>query len=539
MHTPLVLLLAYFCLLTACTTEKKGDTDQRFFRYNQASGINSLDPAFAKDQAMIWAANQLYNSLVTMSDGLHILPSIAHSWEIDSTGLTYTFHLRDDVYFHDDAAFANGKGRKVVAADVAYSLGRIIDTKVASPGAWLFNEKVAENEPFTAPNDSTFVMRLRQAFRPMLGILGMQYCSIVPREAVEKYGKDFRSHPVGTGPFKFRVWREKEVLVLERNPTYFEKNAAGEQLPLIDGVRVSFMENKRTAYLKFMEGKLDFLSGLDPSYKDELITKDGQLQAAVQDKIKLSRSPYLNTEYLGFLMNDKQAKALQDKRVRQAINYGFDRVKMMKFLRNSIGIPATAGFVPAGLPSFDPNVVKGYTFDPNKSRELLKAAGYENGEGLPEILLETTDSYKELGTFIVNQLKEVGLNVRMELNPSSFLREKMAKGESNFFRGSWIADYPDAENYFSVLYGNNPAPPNYTRFKNARFDELYQKALNTNDDKARYLIYQEMDRIVIDEAPVVPLYYDEVLRFTQKNIEGLGVNGFNLLTLKGVRIGDK
>ena len=529
--------IVFICTLAiiGCKSEQS-DSGKQFFRYNQASGITSLDPAFAKDQANIWATHQLYNSLVQTDDGLNILPSVAKSWDISANGLSYTFILRDDVYFHDNELFKGGKGRKVDAEDVVYSYNRIIDPKVASPGAWLFNGKVAEANPFEAINDTTFVLRLQQAFRPMLGILSMQYCSIVPKEVVDKYGKDFRNHPVGTGPFKLKKWKEKEMLVMEKNPNYFEKDANGASLPHLDGISVTFIENKRNAYLKFIEGELDFLSGLDASYKDDLLTKEGQLKPELDSKIKLMRSPYLNTEYLGFLMDNKQEKALKDKRVRQAINYGFDRVKMMRFLRNNVGIPANSGFVPAGLPSFNADKVPGFNYDPNKSRQLLKDAGYENGEGLSEITLETTDSYKELGTFIVNQLQEIGFNIKMELNPSSFLREKMAKGESRFFRGSWIADYPDPENYFSVLYGGNPAPPNYTRFRNDRFDELYIQSLLANNDTVRFGIYQEMDRIVIEEAPVVPLYYDEVLRFVQNNVEGLGVNAFNLLTLKAVKL---
>ncbi len=531
-------LLVFSCILAitfaACNTSEQ-KSDKRFFRYNQASGITSLDPAFAKDQANIWAINQLYTTLVQMDDELNINPYLAERWDIVDSGLTYLFYLRDDVFFHDHEKFPEGKGRKVTAHDVAYSLNRLIDKEIASPGAWLFNDKVADSEPFKAVNNKVFQMKLKQAFRPMLGILSMQYCSVVPKEIVEHYGKEFRINPVGSGPFQFKLWKENEALVLEKNQDYFEMNGEGERLPLVDGVKISFIENKRNAYLKFIEGDLDLLSGIDPTYKDDLVSGDGELKSELEEKIKLLRSPYLNTEYLGFLMTDKQVKPLQDKRVRQAINYGFDRVKMIQFLRNNIGIPATSGFVPQGLPSFDAKKVKGYSHNPSKARALLKEAGYENGKGLSEITLETTSSYKDLCTYIQNQLAEIGVKVKLELNPPSFLREKMAKGESSFFRASWIGDYPDSETYLTVLYGGNPAPPNYTQFKNENYDKLYRQALLENDDAARFALYQEMDKILIEEAPIIPLYYDEVLRFVQKDVEQLGVNAFNLLTLKNIR----
>ncbi|MGB0838627.1 MAG: ABC transporter substrate-binding protein [Chitinophagales bacterium] len=534
------IILVSLCFMACGGSDSSKDSaasdEPTFFRYNQATGISSLDPAFAKDLATMWAGKQLFNGLVQTNDKLEVLPCIAKNWTISDDGLTYTFTLRDDVFFHNHEAFESGKGPKVTAQDFVYSFNRIIDPAVASTGAWLFNGKVAENEPFKAIDAHTLEMRLKQPFRPMLGILSMQYCSVVPKQIVEKYGKAFRSTPVGTGPFQLKVWKEGEVLIMTKNPSYFEKNAMGEQLPLLDGVRVSFMENKRNEYLKFKEGKLDLISGLDAAFKDDVLTKDGKLHPDLTASTQLLRSPYINTEYLGFLTQNNPNKALEDKRVRQAINYGFDREKMVRFLRNNVGIPANAGFVPSGLPSFDANKVKGYTHNPDKARDLLKAAGYPNGEGLPEITLETTEAYRDLCTFIQGELEQLGIKIKMELHPSSFLRSKIAKGESSFFRASWIGDYPDAETYLTVLNGSNPSPPNYTRFNNADYNKLYTQALLENDDAKRYALYQAMDNILIEEAPIVPLFYDEVLRFVRKDVKNLGINAFNLLDLKAVHI---
>lgn len=134
--------------------------NKKFFRYNQSSNIASLDPAFSKDQSTIWACNQLYNSLVALDDKLNTQPSIAKSWEISEDGKTYTFHLRSDVMFHHNECFEAGKGRPVNANDVVFSFKRIIDTKVASPGAWIFNNSVDSVEPFKALDDSTFQLKL-------------------------------------------------------------------------------------------------------------------------------------------------------------------------------------------------------------------------------------------------------------------------------------------------------------------------------------------------------------------------------------------
>jgi len=517
------------CIFFSCSSTESNST-KKFFRYNQASGISSLDPAFAKDQATIWATTQLFDGLVQVDENLQVQPSIAKSWSISEDGLTYTFQLRNDVSFHNHELFANEKGRSVNAQDVVYSFRRIIDDKVASPGRWIFTDRLDEAEPFKALDEHTFQLKLKKAFRPILGILSMPYCYIVPKEVVEHYGKDFRTNPIGTGAFTFKTWRENEVLVYEANPNYFEKGK-----PYIDGVRISFFDTKKTEYMKFKEGALDFISGIDATFKDELLTKEGAILPELTNQFVLLKAPYLNSEYLAFNM-ETEHPGLQKKEVRQAINYGFDRVKMMQYLRNNIGKPANAGFIPAGLPAHNASAVKGYTYNVEKARQLLEQAGYPNGKDLPPFKLMTNASYQDLGTFILKQLSEIGIHADMEINQPSFLRQMMVKGEVDFFRGSWIADYPDGENFLTVFYGGNPAPPNYTRFKNAQFDQLYQQALTENDDAKRYDLYQQMDRILIDEAPVIPLFYDEVTLFTQKNVRGLKTNAQNLLVLKNVEL---
>ncbi len=173
------------------------------FRYNQQEGIPSLDPAFAKNQAIMWAVRQLYNTLVEPDSLLNIRPSLARSWDVSEDRRTYTFHLRNDVFFHDYEVFPGGKGRRMTAADVVYSFRRVMEPSTASPGAWIFNDKVDPEKGFRALDDTTFQLTLLRPFHPIMGILSMQYCSVVPHEAVERYGKDFRKHPVGTGPFLF------------------------------------------------------------------------------------------------------------------------------------------------------------------------------------------------------------------------------------------------------------------------------------------------------------------------------------------------
>lgn len=527
-----IICVALF--FSSCDT---GNTsEKKFFRYNQSSGISSLDPAFSKDQATIWACNQLYNSLVQLDDNLNTQPALAKNWTISEDGLTYTFNLRQDVFFHDDTCFTGGKGRLMNARDVVFSFQRIVDPKVASPGAWIFHNNIEPTNPFEAINDSVFVLRLIKPFRPMLGILAMHYCSIIPEEAVRKYGAAFRAHPVGTGPFQFKSWKEGTALLMVRNLNYFEHDEQGNPLPYLDGLKVSFIDNKKTEYLSFKQKELDFINSIEQSYIDEVLNEDGQLKPELEDKFNLLKTAYLNTEYLGFNLSSTTANnPLKDKRIRQAINYGFDRKEMLKYLRNGVGRPAEQGFTPYGLPSFEEEL-QGYNYDIVKAKQLLKEAGFEGGKGLPEIKLYTNETYKEFALFISKELEKIGLNIKVEISQPSILREWMSQGKIDFFRGSWLADYPDAENYFTVFYSKNTAPPNYTRFSNSTFDKLYELSLNVTNDTERYALYHQMDSIIIAEAPIVPLYYDEVLRFSQKNVSGLTPNALNLLNLKRVRL---
>ncbi len=530
----------FSCLIfTSCSN--RSTVDNNIFHYNEATGIATLDPAFAKNQSIMWAAHQLYNTLIETDDHLNMKPSLALRWDVTDDRLTYTFHLRPDVYFHDDAVFRHGRGRKMVAGDVVYSFNRIMDPATASSGAWIFNDRVATENPFTALDDSTFMLRLVRPFNPILGLLSMQYCSVVPQEVVKKYGKDFRSHPCGTGPFRFKAWEEGQAMILAKNERYFEKDSAGTQLPYIDGIKISFFDSRATEFLLFQQGLLDFQNDVDVSFKDEVLNKKGELKSDWKNKIILSKQPYLNTEYLGILHDTSleivKKSPLRLLKVRQAINYGFDRRKMMLYLRNSIGIPAESGFVPAGLPSFDSSAVRGYRYDPQKARQLLREAGYSNGREMPVVKLLTIAIYSDLAGFIAKELEDIGIHIVIDVVPKSLLLEQTAKSEALFFRGSWIADYPDAENYLSVFYSRNPSPPNYTRYFNPQFDALYERSLVERNDSVKWKMYQAMDRMIVRDAPVIPLWYDELIHLVNPRVKNFTANGLNLLELRRVSLG--
>lgn len=539
MKKPVVLLLLGLMIqLTACN-QTTSNQHKTVFNINLEEGLTSLDPAFCRNHYTIWMDNQIFNGLVQINDSLKVTPCIAKSWQVSTDGRLYTFHLRNDVYFHDDPHFKNGKGRKATAADFAYSFSRLIDPKVASSGSWIFSDKVEGKTAFSAPDDSTFLIKLKQPFAPFLSMLTAQYCSVVPREVVEFYGKDFRSHPVGTGPFKFKYWKEGEVLVLLKNEKYWELDTNGKHLPYLDAVKATFIADKQTSFLEFVKKKIDFLNDIDGSYRDDILTKAGKVTQKYKGKFILNTAPYLNTMYLGILVDSNIAivkkSPLKILKVRQAINYAIDRKKMIKYLRNSMGTPGYAGFIPEGMPGFDKDM-KGYSYDPDKARRLLAEAGFPDGKHLPEISLATTVGYRSLIEYVQGELDRIGIKTSVEITQGASLRELVSKNGINFFYGQWIADYPDGENYLSVFYSKNKIPygPNYTGFNNKKFDALFEQTYQVKNDPERYTLYRQMDNLVMEQSPVVVLYYDKLVNLYQNNISGFSLNGQNLLVLKRV-----
>ncbi len=535
-----ILFLLLAAVAASCSPPNKKNASATVFKYNEMAGITSLDPAAARSFENIWAVNQLYNGLVQMNDSLHVEPSVAKSWNISKDGLTYTFQLNTSVLFHDNKCFPQEKGRKVVAQDFVFSFNRLLDATVSSATSLLSKVDLNNQKGFEAANDSTFIIHLTEPFTPFLGILTMKFFSVIPKEAVDLYGDDLRRNPVGTGPFKFKMWEEGSKMVMVKNVNYFEFEGA-HRLPYLDAVSISFIKDKETAFFDFLQGNIDMVSGIDAINTDEVFTAQGKLKDAYKSKFTMQTQPYLKTDYLGFLIDENMASIKdspsKNKALRQAISYGFDRKKMVMYLRKNLGVAANAGFIPLGLPSFNPKIVKGYDYNPEKVKELLFLAGYPEAKGLPEITLTTSEQYLELAEYIQSQLSEFGFKIKIDVQKASVLSEAIANSKVNFFRKSWVADYPNEENFLSLFYSKNWSPKgfNYTHYNNPEYDLLYEKSQRELNDSVRYQFYQQMDKMLMDDLPITPIYYDQVVRLVQNNISGLTSNPMNILSLKRVK----
>ncbi len=524
----IVSLLCFLLVTLACDSNNSTQPTGSVFRYNEYRNITSLDPAFARNPQNIWAINQLFNGLVQLDNNLAVQPEIAKTWKMSNDGLTYTFTLRDDVFFHPSPHFNEPNKRKVVAQDFVYSFNRLTDPKVASPGSWVL-QNVSQ---YSAIDDSTFEITLKKPFPAFLGLLSMRYCAVVPHEVIEFYGEAFRNHPIGTGPFYFKRWEENVKLVLRKNNHYFEFDATGNRLPYLEAVAIQFIADIQSEFMLFVQGKLDFINSLDSSYKDELLTTEGDLQPKYKGKIAMQKGAYLNTEYIGFYL-DAESPVVRSPLIREAINIGFDREMMVAYLRNNIGYPAKKGFIPKGLPGTSKIP---FDYKPDRARELVNTFK-ESSEVSPTLSLATDANYLDICEFLQRELEKIGIKVNIDVLPTATLRQAKSSGKLELFRASWIADYPDAENYLSLFYAPNlsPSGPNYTHFKNTEFDRLYEKALSIEDPKKRVVLYQTMDSLSMSKFPIVPLFYDQAIRFTQKNIKDFSMNPINLLILKTVK----
>lgn len=519
-----LIIILFGILFSSC--EKDSNTKNNIFKYNEYSNISSLDPAFSSTLRNIWPVNQIFNGLVQLDKNLEIKGDIASSWTISEDKRIYTFKIRQDVYFHKSELFGKDLTRKVNAKDFEYSFNRLKDNKVASPGYWVFNNV----KGFKAINDTIFQIELKKEFDPFLGILSMKYCSVVPYEIIAILGDEFSKKPIGTGPFKFKKWDENVKLVLSKNKNYFEYDSLGQKLPYLDGIAISFIPDKKSEFMELLSGRLDMVSSPENSIIDQIFDYKGDLKPRFSSSFNLLKSPYLNTEYIGF---NTQNNIKKDTLLRSAINSGIDRKKMMQYLRKNIGYPAESGIVPNGLNnSF---YLPRYSYDPELSKKLISIYKSNNNINEVKITIVSDSQYLDILEFIQSELQKVGIQIKIEITPPSILRQGKANGNFDAFRASWIADYPHVENYFSLFYSKNHTPkgPNYTFFSDRNFDELYE-LIGDKNSISYQKISNDLENIIRRYSPIIPLYYDMSVRIVHQSISGLEANAINQLNLKRV-----
>lgn len=535
--------------------------DKSTFSMNLSLGLETLDPVLSNSPQSIWLLISLMDGLVMYDKDNKITPLIAKEWNISNDGLVYKFTLRKDIKFHDDECFSKtkGTGRYVNAYDVKYCFERLNDPTTKTRGLWLFRDKVKgvteyadyksgkskdevkEVSGIKVLNDSVISIELIEPFAPFLSLLTMSYAYIYPKEAVDYYQNNFSFHPVGSGAFKFVKWDLDKELILKKNNNYFEKDSSGNSIPYLDNVKFSFTQSRESEFLDFLNGKYDYD---EPTAEVlEALTDDkGKLIDENKKDFKLVRQPWLNTVYLIMVQNKSlpagaTSPFVGNKNLRQAINYAIDREKIVKYVLKNRGIPAHNGPLPPGMPGYNEEV-KGYSYDKDKASKLLEEAGYPQGKGLDLTLVISNDELqRSIAIALQEQLKETGINIKIEQLLQASLNTKQQDGEFEFSRGNWGADYFDPENFMALFYSKNIIPngPNKPGYSNPKVDSLYEKSIKITDIEERKKIYNEMERIVIDDAAWVFLYYNQRVYLLQKNVTGFYLDGLNNLVLKYTR----
>jgi oligopeptide transport system substrate-binding protein len=532
-------------------------------RMNEVEAFKSLNPIAVNDVVSFHIGTQLYDGLVKFDqNNLEHIPAIASRWEPNENQTVWTFHLRKGVAFHPDACFADGKGREVTATDVKYCFDKLCssDANNAQFDVTFKDRVVGANETFEASksgktigvtgvkvvDDSTLTITLTQPFAGFLNIIAMPGCWIYPKEAVTKYAADFRTHPVGTGAFMLETLKEGEVVIMKKNPNYYLSDKDGNKLPYLDGLKYTFIREKKAEILEFKSGNLDMVYRLPVEIFHDIM---GDLEHAKERKsdFQILNSPAFNTNYLGF---NTTSPAFAKKEVRLAFNYAIDRHKIADFTIQGEGTSADYGIVPYvevfEKDGYNFKGLKGYTLDVVKAKELMKQAGYPDGKGFPKLTLQINSGGGDRNILIaevVQKMLKENLNIDIDINTVPFAEhiEQVQDGKADFFRFAWVADYPDPETFLTIFYGKHvPASPteksyiNYFRFKNARFDSLFAASFTEADKMKRYALLSQAEQIVLDEAPFMPIFYDENFRLEQLNVRNFPENAMNYMDLSVV-----
>jgi peptide/nickel transport system substrate-binding protein len=466
-------------------------------RYNESEGIRSLDPVQATKRAHIWVTRLWAETLFETDSSGQVIPWLCAGYRWHDDMCTLRLGIRKNVYFHKDKCFGPDSTRPLSASDVVYSLMRAARHPAA---AWIFSGVVEQEDGLAVElDDDSVEIRLRHPQVSFLKMLANAQVAIVPPEVEKHYGSEAWRHPVGTGPYRFRAWFPEQELRFVRNSNYWRTNSAlsaSERVP--NEVQISFVKDKQSEILLFLRGELDFLAGNDRSHAVFFLDKQGRLKEDfVLRGIKLRFNEVLATEYLGFNL-EGSCGACRDAKLRRLAAWALDKEHLVDVALEGLGKAADASLVPPALRahSAQPKPVQ------SRERGFLR--------------LMTTPPYSLQAALVKDMLERQGFSVSVGLQDGATHKTAVANGECDFFRASWIADFPDAENFYSVFYSGFRAPggPNYTRFSDPVYDALFERLQKTANRTERLSLYARLDSVLSVAMPAIALYYDKQMVLT-------------------------
>jgi oligopeptide transport system substrate-binding protein len=531
----LSLLLSFSCA-------KKQDLSKKVLSLTASAKIKGFDPIQGSDSYSSSEIARVYEGLLQfhyLKRPYELEPNLAEAMpQVSKDGLTYTFKIKKGVKFHDDACFEGGKGREMKAQDVVYSIKRLADAHNVASGWWLLDGKIkglnewrkkyapvdASNyddtvEGLKALDDYTVQFKLTRKFPQFLYALAMTFTYVVPNEAVAKYGKEFINHPVGTGPFvlKSPFSSGATKITYIKNPNYRDVffpttgadsdksagllNDAGKKIPFVDEINVMVQTEAQPRWLSFEKGKVDYLAVPKDNFDSVVIPGKGMTDAYAKKGIALHVTPDLDITYIAF---NHDEKIFQNSKLKQAMSMAYNRKESNELFYNNMGVVANAP-TPPGVAGNAEGFKNPYVeFNLEKAKKKLAEAGFPEGKGLPvmyyEALASTTS--RQMAEYFAKSMAKIGVQIKVNTNTWPQLTDKIKKRKAQMWGISWIADYPDAENFLQLFYGPNSSPgANGSNFNDPWFNETYEKAAVMQHSPERSSLYDKLNKYIAEKVP--------------------------------------
>lgn len=551
-----ILALTISLLLLGCKNNdgngagKQSDKNGGTFVMAENNQIATLYPLSITSQVEGLVTSQIHECLVKLdSKSLEVSPGLTEKWEISGDGKMITFHLVKGAHFQDDKCYKDGKGPEIKSNDIKFTLenmatktennyqfNTILKDRVVGASEF-FDKKSTTISGIKIIDDYTFSLELVNPSLSFLKLLANPAASIVNETAIKTYGQDLKT---GAGPFMYDASSSKDKVVLVKNPNYFLKDSAGYSLPYLDSVIVLVTPSIEDGLSLFENQKIDLINTLPSLRVKDVVEKNIKEFISHPPKSLLQREPEMYSQF--YVFNTKQ-KPFDDVKIRQAINYAIDREKLVDNVLQGQAIGAAIyGITPNTFPGYDIKKIKGYTLDVAKAKKLLSEAGFPNGKGFPEvrILVNAGNSRNSsVAVELQKQLKEnLNINVNFESLPNIQKYDLQMHGKSDIYRDAWVADFPSPEAFLSVFSGDGvPADfetssfPNTARYQSATYDTYYKKGRDSNNKDTSYTYLMKAEQQLIDDAVIIPLWYEGSYRLLTNKVKGLYLNAMRYYDL--------
>lgn len=487
----LAMVLTASLLATGCgkssgsgSSGSSGSSDDSV-RIGLTADPGGFDPQVELDATAMLVMTNLYDTLINSKDGCStdIQPQVAESWDVSEDALTYTFHLRDDVTFHN--------GKALTADDVVYSINRT----ATEPETASYCDAI---DTVTADDDYTVTVKLKYAFANFLQNLGCGFFGIVDQEEVEASGDDYGRNPVGTGPYVFKEWVSGDSVTLEANEDYWGG------APEIKTITYKVLTDSSTAFIALENNEIDALPNAD--FVD--------VSNMDNDELTVYAAPSASYYHLGFNVT---ASPFDNEAVRQAINYALDKDAILQGANNGDGV-VTNGPLNETMEGYDADEPAANDYDLDKAKELMAEAGYADGF---DVTIKAISTDQKIGEVIQDQLKQININVNLDVMEKATFFEVMGSGDYEMYICS--LNWPDADNMLTYLF-DSEGPFNWAQtYSNPEIDELLVKARSSMDADERVEIYHQIVMLTDEDCNKIPLYFPNQYLVANQAVEGITV----------------